>query len=152
MYAKEEWPEGHRPCKKCHKMQPLTNFHKHKACLFGVNTVCKQCRKMISVSSWRSKASERKILDRTKSRAQKRDIPFDLEVEDISIPEVCPVLQIPLIKGDPDATPSIDRIIPDLGYVKGNVRIISNRANMLKNNATLEELQLILEDALRVKS
>jgi hypothetical protein len=36
---------------------------------------------------------------------------------------------------------SLDRIVPELGYVKGNIAVISNRANSLKSNATLEELE-----------
>ena len=48
------------------------------------------------------------------------------------------------------SSPSLDRIIPSLGYVKGNIRVISFRANTLKNNATLSELELILEDAKKI--
>ena len=46
----------------------------------------------------------------------------------------------------PDS-PSLDRIVPELGYVKGNIRVISNRANHLKSDATLEEHRKILLDA-----
>lgn len=46
--------------------------------------------------------------------------------------------------------PSVDRIIPELGYTKGNVRVISNRANLLKNNASIEEIELVLEDLRRL--
>lgn len=45
------------------------------------------------------------------------------------------------------ASPSLDKIIPSLGYVPGNVRIISARANLLKNDATVDELRAILKDA-----
>lgn len=37
----------------------------------------------------------------------------------------------------------MDRVIPELGYVKGNVEIISYRANRLKNDATYHELRAI---------
>lgn len=43
-----------------------------------------------------------------------------------------------------DSAPSIDRIIGEFGYVKGNVSVISHRANKLKSDATLEEMRLIL--------
>lgn len=48
-------------------------------------------------------------------------------------------------------SPSLDRIDSSKGYVKGNVRVISARANMLKNNATVEELTLVLKDLKRRK-
>ena len=59
--------------------------------------------------------------------------------EHIKVPEVCPVFGTPL--GD-DA--SIDRFIPSEGYVAGNIHIISLRANVVKGNATLEELEAVV--------
>lgn len=83
-----------------------------------------------------------------KGRAGRAGLPFDLTEDDIIFPEVCPVLGIPLIFQEgrvrTDNTPSLDRLIPEKGYVKGNVQIISWRANRLKNNGTLEELEKIV--------
>ena len=85
-----------------------------------------------------------------KSRANSQNIPFNLEESDIVIPSVCPVLGISIKihtgRGGyfPDS-PTVDRIIPELGYVKGNVKIISFRANLLKTNATLTELKAIVK-------
>jgi len=42
-------------------------------------------------------------------------------------------------------SPSLDRVVPNLGYVKGNVHVISWRANSLKKNATIEELEKIIQ-------
>jgi hypothetical protein len=42
-----------------------------------------------------------------------------------------------------DNSYSLDRIDSNKGYVKGNVWVISRRANVIKNNATLEELELL---------
>jgi hypothetical protein len=72
----------------------------------------------------------------------------DLTLDDLTIPAVCPALGIPLVlglqgkstAGRPNA-PSVDRIDSTLGYVKGNVRVISLRANILKRDATLAELE-----------
>ena len=94
---------------------------------------------------------QRRIFSRTKSRAKINEIEFNIDIDDIIIPEVCPVLNIEIKqeygKGtNPIHSPSIDRINPKLGYTKGNVRIISNRANLLKSNATVEELELVLKD------
>jgi hypothetical protein len=85
---------------------------------------------------------------RARNRAQKQNIPFNLEESDIVIPKFCPVLGIEL-KIAPgkaqDCSPSIDKIVPALGYVKGNICIISWRANLLKNNATLDELERVTD-------
>jgi hypothetical protein len=79
-----------------------------------------------------------------KQRAAKNQLGFNIELSDIFIPTFCPVLGTKLEKSCskvPSAnSPSLDRIIPSLGYVKGNIKVISHRANALKNNASLEEL------------
>ncbi|MFZ2886260.1 MAG: hypothetical protein WA021_00390 [Minisyncoccia bacterium] len=70
-----------------------------------------------------------------------------MTVEELVIPKRCPVFGFPLskqiVKGNLRA-PSIDRIDSRKGYVKGNVAVISLRANLLKNNASLEELQALV--------
>ena len=80
--------------------------------------------------------------------AKELGLPFNLEEPDIVIPEFCPVLGIRLefpSKSRTDASVSIDRIIPSLGYVKGNIVIVSWRANFIKSDATLEELKRLVE-------
>lgn len=85
-----------------------------------------------------------------KAQAKMDNIPFNLEESDVIIPDICPVLGIPIKihtgRGGyfPDS-PTIDRIIPELGYIKGNIKIISFRANLLKTNATLEKLKAIVK-------
>ena len=88
--------------------------------------------------------SVRTILGRAKQRAKKLNIPFDLKEEDVILPEMCPVFGFKLNfnfgSGGKFDSPSLDRIIPKKGYVKGNVIIISNKANSIKNNASYEEI------------
>lgn len=82
-----------------------------------------------------------------KNRAKSKEIPFNIGHEDIIIPEHCPVLGLKLEKneGKPGFnSPSLDRINPDYGYIKGNVQVISHRANMLKSSGTVEELRKVL--------
>ena len=83
-----------------------------------------------------------------KKRAKNKNLPFDIEVSDIIIPEFCPVLGLKLEVNDglkQHNSPSLDRIIPSLGYVKGNIQVISDRANTLKSNGTLEEFEKLVE-------
>lgn len=95
-------------------------------------------------------------LSEVRQRAKEKGLPFNLLLVDlVSVwPDSgkCPVLHLPLKPGDgrTDDSPSVDRIIPELGYVKGNVAIVSWRANKIKNNATLGEL-VSLADWLRGK-
>ena len=103
-----------------------------------------------------NKDDVKRILSRIKSRAKRENIPFDLEYQDISVPEFCPVLGIKLERnygrsGYYGNSMSLDKIIPHKGYVKDNVRIISARANLLKNDATIEELEKVLNDLKELK-
>ena len=99
----------------------------------------------------RDKDPIRWLLYGIKSRCKYANIPFDITSEDIEKPTHCPVFGYELnycqSKGsggnNPPNTASIDRIIPELGYVKGNVMVISWRANEIKKDATFEELHLL---------
>ena len=84
-----------------------------------------------------------------KQRAKKKGLPFDLELADISIPAFCPALGIPLFvgagRGPKPNAPSLDRIVPELGYVRGNVAVISYKANAIKSTATAEEIERVAQ-------
>lgn len=88
-------------------------------------------------------------------RARKSGIPFSLTKDNLPpMPETCPVLGIALtIWGSKtgEDSPSLDRIIPALGYVPGNVRWISTRANTLRRNGTARELALVAQDAMKLE-
>ncbi|MBS7457703.1 hypothetical protein [Coralloluteibacterium stylophorae] len=89
----------------------------------------------------------REMLTNAKRRAARKGLPFALTLEDIRIPANCPVLGIPLEvcgKAFSDRSPSLDRLVPSLGYVPGNVEVISNRANLLKRDGSLEEVRAVL--------
>ncbi|RTL05380.1 hypothetical protein EKK58_08260 [Candidatus Dependentiae bacterium] len=79
-----------------------------------------------------------------KARAKRLGVAFDLELEDIKAPEICPILGIKLrvnIGGAPGPdSPSVDRLDPTKGYTKDNIQVISNKANTMKHNASSEEL------------
>lgn len=66
-------------------------------------------------------------------------------LDDLIIPDKCPVFNKPFIYGDHDWTYSIDRLDNDKGYIRGNILIVSNKANRLKNNATMADLRAVVD-------
>lgn len=109
--------------------------------------------------AWKCRNPEKVLLASAKVRAKTRGLPFTIDLSDIVIPERCPILGMPLDKSAPgrvgvgrhgggaprDNAPSLDRINPKLGYVRGNVHVISWRANSLKKDGTAAEMQLIAD-------
>lgn len=80
------------------------------------------------------------------NNASRLGIEFNIIYDNLEFPLVCPVLGIPLDytkNSKRDNRPTFDRIDPSLGYVEDNVHIISMRANRIKNDATVRELQLV---------
>ena len=88
----------------------------------------------------------RDIVHRCQARAREKGIPCTIKWTDIQAIyiDTCPLLEIPInwdrTSGRDNGTPSIDRVIPEKGYVPGNIRIISNLANMMKSSASKEQL------------
>jgi hypothetical protein len=92
--------------------------------------------------------------------AKKKNIPYTLTKEyvmSLPIPKICPILGIPIfvqkqkIGMHMDNSPSLDRIKPEAGYVPGNVRVISHRANRFKSDMTVKEARLVLKDLLQIE-
>lgn len=164
-----------KKCTKCKKEKSLDDFYKSIQTKDGYDYMCKQCRTDYT-KQYRSKINanrrkklatnfeyrishnkkkmekyweerEKHIYYSTRSTAKIKNIPFNIEKEDIIIPEYCPLLNVKLDKGR--YSPSIDKIIPELGYIKGNVRIISKKANTMKNDGSINEL---LEFAKNIKT
>ncbi len=99
--------------------------------------------------AWRLRNPEGKLLISARQRAKKAGVPFNLEVCDVLIPEVCPILGIPLkvnhkANQPGPGSPSIDRLVPNRGYVKGNIAVISHRANTIKSSASVVEVEAVL--------
>lgn len=87
---------------------------------------------------------EEYLWKQAKRRAKYAGLEFDIEISDINIPEYCPYLGIKLTKilgsGVVWTNPSIDRIDNSMGYIKGNVQIVSRRANSVKQDLSIDEL------------
>lgn len=107
-----------------------------------------------SALAYRLKNPAKVLLWGARQRSRKKGWACNLTLDDIAIPNFCPVLGIPIfldldakrVQRNKPNSPSLDRIHADMGYVKGNVRVISWRANDLKKNMTLEEARLVVAD------
>lgn len=139
----------HKDCPRCHKLLTIDEFciSKRNVDDGGRSSVCRACTKRLADQRESPDTRKRLLLSRVKSSAKAKNIPFNLTLEDIVIPTHCPVLGIALEfgKSSSDAgwrenSPSLDRIYPAGGYTKGNVIVVSYRANRIKNDATVAEL------------
>ena len=138
-------------CKICKQNKPLDDFPVAVTTRDKKDIYCRVCKKAAQAAwyaSNRKMAKMRNMLHRAKKRAKIKALAFTLKMVDLGDPvEKCPVLGLTLNwdhaglpAGD---SPSLDRIDNSLGYVRGNVMIISHRANMIKCDATAEEVQAV---------
>lgn len=107
-------------------------------------------KKPQDASEWFKEQCARNLWTWAKARAKKSGVPFAIKHFDIPTPEVYEVLGIELVYGGGEGrtlpgSPSLDRIIPELGYVVGNIRTISHRANTLKGNGTIVEFEAVIK-------
>jgi hypothetical protein len=99
----------------------------------------------------RERAYEVQVFHNLKKSARLKGVPFNLTIDDIRIPVVCPVDGLPLIRGrgprksgPNERSPSADCHIPALGYIKGNVVFMSHIWNMRKSEMDTEQVRTLL--------
>lgn len=97
-----------------------------------------------------------RMVNAARARSKKNGIDFDITEDDFEIPDVCPLLNIPLFVGEgrksvKPNSPSLDRLDSDKGYTKDNVWVISFKANTMKSNSTLDEFVMMAENWKRLK-
>lgn len=137
-------------CVHCHIELPIGKFTFSKS-RQKLASWCKKCTNKLGHDkgyhkNWRLLNIGKYLVKTAKSRAKKRNIEFDITELDFIVPEYCPILGIKLgfsdtgTKGGAINSYSLDRINPELGYVKGNIMVISHLANSMKSNATPEQL------------
>ena len=146
-----------KTCVRCKQEKSITEFGPHKRAKDGRTYHCYDCNRKAdkayrksgrakSVSrQWRYDNPAKTLLYAARRRAKRDGVPCTITEEDIVIPEFCPVLGIKLAGGRgkigplPSA-PTIDKIDPKLGYTPMNIQVISHKANIMKNNASVQEL------------
>lgn len=137
-----------KPCKKGHISQRYVS-----------NMGCVECRNVLTENlEYRKKRKEnydelgikykKQMWWRAKKRAERKGIEFNIDLSDIYISDVCPVFnfkyEVSAGKGPSDKSPSLDRIDAKKGYVKGNVQVISFKANRIKTDSTIEDIEKVL--------
>lgn len=148
-------------CSKCRQLLPIQEFHKNGSCKRR-RSYCRACSTR-QTREWRLRQTKRfyrekrrravarnprsYFVSQAKRLAKNAGVPFDLSKEDIELPTHCPLLEIPIVyfaRGRRvDGSASLDRLVPAHGYVRGNVKIISELANRIKTNATSEQIKTI---------
>lgn len=141
--AKKYRREWHREFRKKNPQYQRDMYLKHK------DKRIKESQEWYSqnmIGSFENKL--RSLIYKARQRAKERGIEFSISANDFQETTHCPLLGIELsfsnTRRNKSSSPSIDRIDPAIGYVPGNVWIVSARANQIKNDATIEELEQIL--------
>lgn len=157
-HEKKECPKGYHYCWACKQELTESKFYRRKSGEdLKLNHICKSCylkrhKRIYATRSNQKYADKYKdnpakgILITVKNRAKRKGIKFNLTEDDIKIPKKCPVLDIELkpFSGS-DNSPSVDRLDPNKGYIKDNIRIISMRANSIKRDASKDEIYKIYQ-------
>lgn len=159
-----------RRCTGCQQEKPADQFWRQSSRRDGLQAKCVECmtlahrgwrealgddertamtaRNVEAVNRGRDRDPLGLLLRSLRSRAKNAGLECTITRDDIVIPDVCPVLGIPLVFGrgrgpglaEKDQRPSIDRIDNARGYTPDNVVVVSYRANRLKSDATIQEL------------
>lgn len=108
------------------------------------------CNKCYTITGMILDMNKRKkvLIDKIKAQAKYKGVKFDLSVDDIEWVKECPILKINLdyfSSGRNNNTVSFDRKDSSIGYVKGNVYVISNKANSCKSDLTVTQIERMLE-------
>jgi t-SNARE complex subunit (syntaxin) len=153
MKHREENPNRYKICKECNQSLNLNKFSLIEKWNVnsGTRDICKKCSIRIRQTEklnrdWKVDAAKL-LYKNIKSRCKRIEREFSIELEDIIIPEKCPVFGFELKREDKQTwmcAPSVDRIDSSKGYIKGNITVVSRRANILKRDATVDELEQLL--------
>lgn len=153
-----------RICKTCHKEKDISEFSKSKAYKDGYNTSCKECEK-IRMKNYRRKNKDKikeqvrlkyledplkHILQVHKSLSKTKNIPcddFDIlynhlkPIFDTGKCERCGMIFQPGNDSLRNYSPTLDRLIPNKGYVVGNIAVLCHDCNRRKQDMSVEEMK-----------
>jgi hypothetical protein len=154
-------PPPMRKCNVCRTVRAMSHFQPSAHGRRGAESTCRSCKSDLvhialrdhRVRMWRA----------ARDRSRESGMQFNIWPKDIELPDVCPFFDVPIEytrprlatpdgqgKDVPDFWPSLDRIDSSLGYVRGNIWVISQLANRMKSNATPELILTFCEGAQRM--
>ena len=150
-------------CSFCKKNFSNEKFRKIKRKNWqGFYPCCKKCES-ISMKKRYEKNPIPQMLSNAKIRAKQKSIDFNLTSEYLKkiFPKdnKCPITGVNFQFGyknhdkkNNDFAPSLDKIIPEKGYVEGNVIVVCNIANRIKSDSTIEVLEKVLNFYKKLKN
>lgn len=145
--SQDEYTIGCQMCSICKVVKLSNEFYRNNTTSTGIRTICKTCfelemKENYQLYLWRG----------LKQRARTRNLEFNLVPKDIILTEICPILGVPLVyRGKQHSfNASVDRINNSKGYVKGNIIVISKKANTMKNDASFEQLKSFCSNTLKL--
>ena len=141
-------------CSRCKVSQNESGFHKDIGAKNGYTSWCKNCNRMYHETLKKENPvlyRAKMTFKRNENNCKKYRIPFDITVQDLidmqKESDTCQCCSGPFdfnVGGSRKHKPTLDRIIPELGYVRSNVKMICHTCNRIKNNGTLEQLEQIV--------
>lgn len=154
---------GLKICGHCKISKPANAYTKDKNRPDKLHSYCRECNSTVCTqwrranpeyqakweaenpdwdAQWREANPEKVLIHRCKERSRDKGVPCELTVEDIHIPDNCPICQRPLTRNIGkvgSSSPTTDRWNPVLGYVRGNIWIICHRCNSRKQDMSGED-------------
>jgi hypothetical protein len=151
-------------CRDCDVEKPMTKeFFHFRSDANKFSRQCRICGAKASKKRHDNRTPDQIVKDRARymntpvperlhkeafRRARRKGLEFSITPNDITAPEYCPVFpSMKLDSHDLHHCPTLDRLNNSKGYIPGNVRVISHRANSIKGFATAEELYRVAEYA-----
>jgi hypothetical protein len=134
------------------------NRSKNNATIAEYNNIVKNLQivmifgiKINNKLDYKSNLNLKKVINNKKYESKIKNLNFNLDVDYLKkifpIDNRCILSNVMFInKKNSEFQPTLDRLIPNKGYVKGNVIFVSRKANLIKNNLSLNEMKLLLKN------
>lgn len=139
-----------KQCNDCLETLSLSEFFRDRK---RTRCICKTCDKA-RYYAWVEANYEKSMVIQARARAKRKSLPFSLRAEDVVVPDTCPICDVVLRRGVGQAelhSPSLDRVVPSLGYTRENCVVICNGCNSRKWDSTPEMLIAIAGYITRIR-